>query len=55
VTHDEQSSLLLIGYPCPDESGSSPPPITLIDSYSTLVLGLVIEESEHFGATDLTG
>jgi hypothetical protein len=41
--------------PCPGEIGPSPLAISFTDPCSTLLLGLGIEESEHFGAMDLTG
>jgi hypothetical protein len=50
----EQSSPLLMGNPCPGESGPYPPALTFTNPHSTLLLGLGIKESEHFGATDLT-
>jgi hypothetical protein len=48
-------SPLLMGNPCPGESGPYPPSISFIYICSTLLLGLGIEESERFGPTDLTG
>ena len=55
MTHGEQSSPLLMGNPCPGEPGPLPPAIPFTPPYSTLLLGLGIEESECFGAMDLTG
>jgi hypothetical protein len=55
VTHDEPNSLLLIGYPWPGEPRPSLHAMPFIYPHYTLLLGLGIEESEHFGATDLTG
>ena len=55
VTHDEPSLLLLIGYPWPGEPRPSLHAISFIFPYYTSLLGLGIEESKHFGATDLTG
>jgi hypothetical protein len=55
VTDGEQSSLLLIGNPCPGEPRPSIHAIISTYPHSTLLLGLGIEESEHFGAMDLTG
>jgi hypothetical protein len=55
VTHGEQSSPLLIGNPCPGEPRPSLHAIPFTYPHSTLSLGLGIEESEHFGATDLIG
>ena len=46
---------MLMGNPCPGESGPYLPALTFTNPHSTLLLGLGIEESEHFGATDLTG
>jgi hypothetical protein len=43
------------GDPCPSELGPSFPAISSTDPCSTLLLCLGIEESERFGATDLTG
>jgi hypothetical protein len=51
----EQSSPLLMGNPCPGESGPYPPGLAFTNTHSTSLLGLEIEESEHFGAMDLTG
>jgi hypothetical protein len=55
VMDTEQSLPLLMGNPCPGESGTSPPTIPFIYPCSTLSKGLGIEESERFGATDLPG
>jgi hypothetical protein len=55
VTHGEQSSYLLMGDPCPGEPGTSLPAVSFTYPCSTSLLGLGIEESEYFGATDLTG
>ena len=41
--------------PCSGELGPSLPAISFTDPCSALLLGLGIEESERFGATDLTG
>ena len=50
----EQNAPLLMGNPCPGESGPYPPALTFTNPHSILLLGLGIEESERFGATDLT-
>ena len=55
MTHIEQSSHLLMGNPCPGEPGHSLSAVSFIEHCSTLLLGSGIKESEHFGATDLTG
>jgi hypothetical protein len=54
VLHYEQSSLLLMGSPCPGESGPDSSAKTLTNPHYTFILDLEIEESEHFGPTDLT-
>jgi len=55
VVHGQQSSPLLMGNPCPGEPGTSLHAIPSIYPCSTISLGLEIEESEWFGATDLPG
>jgi hypothetical protein len=55
VMQGEQSSPLLMGNPCHGESGPYLPALTFTNPHSTLLLVPVIKESEHFGATDLTG
>ena len=52
--NDGQTSPLLMGYPCPGEPRPSLPAIVSTFPYSTSLLGLGIEESERFGAMDLT-
>lgn len=46
---------LLMGDLCSGETGTCSYAITYTNLYSNLLLGLVIEKSEHFNATDLTG
>jgi hypothetical protein len=53
VTHGKQSLPLLIGNPWPSEPRPSLPAIFSTVPYSTLLLGLGIEESECFGPTDI--
>jgi len=45
---------MLMGDPCPGEPGASGYAIAHTNLYYTLLLGIGIEESEHFGPTDLT-
>jgi hypothetical protein len=44
---------MLVENSCPGEPGPSLPAIPPTDPHSTLLLGLGIEESEHFGAMGL--
>ena len=55
VINGELSSPLMMGNPCPGKPGPSFPTYPFTDPSSTLLLGPGIEESEHFGATDITG
>ena len=53
--HNESFFDLLIEDLCSGETGTYFYAITYTDLYSTLLLDLEIEKSEHFSATDLTG
>jgi hypothetical protein len=55
VFHNESFFDLLIGDLCSGETGTYSYAITYTNLYSTLLLDLEIEKSEHFSATDLTG
>ena len=53
--YGEQSSHLLMRNPCPCAMAPSLYAMPFIYHYSSPLLGPEIEESEHFGAMDLTG
>ena len=53
--HNESFFDLLMGDPCSGETGTYPYAITYTNLYSTSLLGLEIEKSEHFNAMDPTG
>ena len=55
VFHNESFLDLLMGDICSGETGTYTYAITYTNLYSTLLLDLEIEKSEHFNATDLTG
>jgi hypothetical protein len=53
VFYGEQTSPLLMEYPCPGEPGAFSYTMGHTNLHSNILLGIGIEESERFGPTDI--